>query len=388
MLIRHLARFACLALIVTLIHLGSGAAVAGDAVSGARECVPTGTASVCSCPPDPATPYPTAAELPRGFVAPSPTQPTTFRVATFNVLGALHTNSTGWGGHDASSFPDFCTRMAVEVGTVQRLDLDIIGFQELQSRAQVNAFRALAPSYDLWPGHAETSDFDGTGIAWNKTRWALVPGTAFTYRAVGQDLAHPNTTVDKPAVMLESLQTGQRVWVLDTHHPAAYDRGGTGSALRDATTDTEAALVKQMRAQYPDVPVLLFGDMNERGAFYCRLATKAAMISPMGGSVSGRSCTAPSYPHIDWIMSTPDIAWSGFSLDTGPQGQRATDHPIPTATAQIAGVPVDPRVMEILRYQSVLHQAHQVLQVIGQALGFPASTGTTVAPATPATPTS
>lgn len=386
MLIRHLARFACLALVVAILHSTTEAARAGDPIPGARRCVPTDTtARACSCPPDPATPYSPAREVPSGFVAPQRDQQTTFRAATFNLLGALHTNSTGWGGHDASSFPDYCTRMAVEVATIQRLDLDIVGFQEFQTRGQVNAFRALAPSYDLWPGHAETSDFDGTAIAWNKTRWALVPGTAFTYQAVGQDLAHPNTTVDKPAVMLESLQTGQRVWVLDSHHPAAYDSRGMGSALRDATTDTEAALVKQMRAQYPGVPVLLFGDMNQRGAFFCRLATKAQMVSPMGGSVSGTSCAAPSYPHIDWIMSTSDIAWSGFGLDTGPQAQRATDHPIPTATGTIGAVPVDPGLVQLLRARQLAADAQRVLTALGQSLGLPAPATTPATPATPAT---
>lgn len=374
MLIRRIARFACLAVVVTLLHLTSGAAIAGDPDPGARPCVlATSTASVCSCPPDLATPYPTAAELPSGFVAPDPLAPTVFRVASFNLLGGLHTNSTGYGGHDSSSFPDYCTRMAVEAAEVQRLDLDIVGFQEFQTRAQVNAFRALAPGYDLWPGHADTSDFDGTGIAWNRSRWALVPGTAFTYRAVGQDLAHPNDTVEKPAVMLESLQTGRRVWVLDTHHPAAYDRGGMGHALRNATTETEAALVRQMRAKYPEVPVLLFGDMNERASFFCRLAPKAGMIAPMGGAVSGGTCTPPAYQGLDWVMSTPDIAWSGFALDTGPQRQRATDHAVPTATATIAGVPLDPRVTQILQYQQAVQQAARLLQAFGQSLGLPAS---------------
>lgn len=374
MLIRHLARLACLAMVVTLLGWSPGPAVAGDVVAGARECVPTAsTATACSCPPDRATPYPPAAEVPSGFVAPDPTGPTTFRVGSFNLLGGLHTNSTGPGGHDSSSFPDYCTRMAVEVNTVQTLDLDIVGFQEFQTRAQVNTFRALAPAYDLWPGHADTSDFDGTGIAWNRTRWALVPGTAFTYQAVGQDVAHPDSTVDKPALMLESLQTGKRVWVLDTHHPAPYDHGGMGTALRTSNTETEAALISQMRAKDPGVPVVLLGDMNQRADFFCRLASRTPMISPMGGTVSGGGCVPPAYHELDWIMSTPDLAWSGFSLETGPQSQRATDHPVPVATATIPGVPLDPRVALILQYQQAVRQAHQLLQVVGQSLGVPAS---------------
>ena len=374
MLIRHLARLTCLATVLasTLALLGAttGPARAGDADPRAPRCVPSSTtARSCSCPPELSS-YPTATEVPAGFVAPASGQPTTLRVASFNALGALHTNSSGWGGHDASSYPDFCTRMAVEVGAVQRLDLDIVGFQELQSKAQSDAFRALAgAAYDLWPAHPERTDFDGTGIAWNKQRWGLVPGTAFTYQAVGQDLAHPNDPVDKPALMLQSLQTGQRVWVVDSHHPAAYDKTGIGSALRDATTDTEAALIKQMRQKYPDVPVIITGDMNERGAFFCRLAAKTGMVSPMGGSVSGGRCTQPRYPHIDWIMSTPDISWTGFTLDLGPQSQRATDHPIPVGTGTIAGAGADPRVVQLLVVQRYL----QVLVALGQSLGLPAN---------------
>lgn len=363
-------------------------AMAGDPVSGAARCVPTSsTLHACSCPPE-ASSYPSPGLAPA--VAPQSTQPTTFRAASFNLLGAIHTDSFGPGGHDASSYPDFCTRMAVEVGAIESLDLDIVGLQELQTGAQADAFRALAgASYDLWPAHPERMDFDGTGIAWNRTRWALVPNSTFTYQGPDQDTRHPSRTVSKPALMLQSLQTGQRVWVLDTHHPAAYDAQGVGHALRDASTDGEASLVKQIRAQYADTPVLLFGDMNERGGFFCRLATRTQMTSPIGGSVSGSTCTPPSNPPIDWIMSTPDVTWTGFSWDTGPQSQRATDHPIPVATGSIAPPPtasIDPRVLELLQnrngatFRDLLQVAHQVLLGLGFGLGGSAGLPGTVKP--------
>lgn len=316
----------------------------------AATCTPTdNTMQACQCPPDLLTPVapsnptsptmtPTLAppsSVPAGYSPPQPQGPTTFRVATFNILGGIHTNSTGPGGHDASSYPDYCTRMATEVSTVQALDLDIVGFQEFQTWGQVNAFRQLATSYDIWPGTKDQSDFDGTQIAWNRTRWNLVPGTAFTYPAVDQ--CPGTTTVSKPAVMLQNLQTGQRVWVLDTHHPAQMCRAA--QSLRDATVDTENAQINALRAANPTIPVILTGDMNSPNTtFFCRSSAGAGLISPAGGANPQRnpsSCTMPANPQIDWIMSTPDVNWDGYGLDTWPRTQRATDHPVVFATAHL-----------------------------------------------------
>lgn len=331
----------------------SGFSLVTDTVGPpAPTCTPTdNTMTACQCPPDLMAPVPPSnptspsatptlaspSPVPAGYSPPQPEGVTTFRVASFNILGGLHTNSTGGGGHDASSYPDYCTRMAVEVSTVQALDLDIVGFQEFQTWGQVNAFRQLATSYDIWPGQqsppSPESDFDGTQIAWNRTRWNLVPGTAFTYQAPNQCFG--SGTVSKPAVMLQNLQTGQRVWVLDTHHPAQMCKAA--QSLRDATVDTENAQINALRAANPTIPVILTGDMNSpNSTFFCRSSAGAGLISPAGGANPQRnpsSCTMPANPQIDWIMSTPDVNWDGYGLDTWPRTQRATDHAVVYATA-------------------------------------------------------
>lgn len=388
--IRVLPAFVCTALVAALFAVasarsgsaprsGSDLALAMATVSAgqplpngaeAQQCVPTdNTAVQCACPPDlaspapssstanptigPSTPTPTPSPtpVPAGFAPPQPNAPTTFRVATFNLRGFHHTDVGG--DADQATTPDGCTRMAVEVSTIQTLDLDIVGFQEMQTWPQMNAFRQLAGgTYDIWPGSAyatgtdpgfnmssaskwNNTDFDGTNIAWNKTRWALVPGTATTYQ--GPEQCGFTGTVSKPVVMLQSLQTGQRVWVLDTHHPAQLCKAA--QSLRDASVDAENAEINALRAADPTVPVILTGDMNSPNTtFFCRSTAGAGLISPAGGANPARNpsaCTMPANPQIDWIMSTPDITWDGYASDGWPQLQKATDHPVIFATAHI-----------------------------------------------------
>lgn len=381
-LTRLLSVFACTAVLVALfaVAVSRGSSGGGSDLSLAMATVSTGqplpnggtavqcsptdnTAVQCACPPDLAspapssgapnptatatvtTPPPSPTPVPEGFTPPQPNAPTSLRVASFNLRGFHHTDVNGDG--DWPTTPDGCTRMAAEVGTIQALDLDIIGFQEMQTWPQMNAFRQLAGgTYDVWPGDRSTfsngspywnlTDFDGTNIAWNKTRWALVPGTATTYQ--GPDQCPGTGTVSKPVVMLQSLQTGQRVWVLDTHHPAVSSSCNSQNR-RDLSVDAENAEINSLRAANPTVPVILTGDMNSPNtSFFCRSTAGAGLISPAGGSNPSRnpsSCAMPANPQIDWIMSTPDVRWDGYGIDTWPQSQKATDHPVIFATAHI-----------------------------------------------------
>ena len=151
-------------------------------------------------------------------------------------------------------------------------------------------------------------------VAWRSDRWAA----AATGR-VAVPYFHGNL-VAMPYVLLEDV-AGDRVWVISVHNPA--DTRGRARRWRAAAVRAEAHLVARLYAD--GAPVILTGDMNARTSFYCAV-TAMAPVHAANGRRSGASCRPPTPMGIDWILGTPDVAFSGYISTRQAPIDRASDH--------------------------------------------------------------
>ncbi|WP_028659702.1 endonuclease/exonuclease/phosphatase family protein [Nocardioides insulae] len=253
---------------------------------------------------------------------------TSFRIATFNVLGHSHTrpggNRPGW----ASS----TQRMRWTAQLIEQSRLDVVGFQEMQA-TQYKTFADLkSGSWGVWPGRSASPDLKVNSIAWRKSTWIPVQRTTYQAPYFGGRMK------PRPLVQLQHRRTGQRIWVLNTHNPA--DTHGDAQQWRDRAERIQAALVNRLRTADPDIPVFLTGDMNDRDNFYCPMTYLTDLRSANGGyhhEVPGGTCTPTQPVRIDWVMGTDDVRFTGYQALRTPLVRRTSDHPLIFATAAVAG---------------------------------------------------
>ncbi|WP_028642541.1 alkaline phosphatase family protein [Nocardioides sp. URHA0020] len=267
---------------------------------------------------------PTAATA--AVASPDATAPTTFRVATFNVLGFGHTEPGG----DRKGYADGRKRMVWAARAITESAVDLVGFQEFEP-PQYATFARRMPTWGMWPTAAQGTQATQNTIAWDERAWTAVVTT--TYRS---PYFHGKMQL-RPLVQLRNNRTGQLVWVLNTHNPA--DVGGPAQKWRDRSEQIQAALVNDLRRRQPHVPVILTGDMNDRDKFYCPMTYLTELESASGG-VHGNppdgSCTPATPVLIDWVMGTGDIAFSGYTSRRDTLVKKASDHPLVYAAASIA----------------------------------------------------
>lgn len=255
-------------------------------------------------------------------------EPTTFRVATFNVLGASHTKPGG-NKHGWAPAP---TRMTWATSVVQASGADVVGFQEFES-PQVNTFLArTSGGWGVYPGN--TGD-PRNSIAWRTDTWQLVEGAT-----VPIPYFH-GRTVQMPYVRLRNLATDQDVYFINVHNPASTHRWGNNERWRDAATTREITLINRLHAE--NFPVVLTGDFNERDEIFCKITGSGAMVAAAGGSDGSGSCVPPSGSGVDWIFGSAVIEFSGFVRNDGSLVRRATDHPMVVADATIPPLAVNAR---------------------------------------------
>ena len=268
---------------------------------------------------------------PAGRLSQQPTGATTFRVATFNVLGASHTGPKG----DKSRYASGKTRMGWAVQLINEHQLSIVGFQELE-HVQYDRFTALeGGAFATYPGRDPDQLVVANNIAWRTDTWRLLSATTFS---VPYFYGKPSR---RPLVLLQNVHTGQEVYVLNTHNPA--DVRGNARRWRDQAVRIEAALINQLRATHPDIPVLLTGDMNDWSNFFCPMTALAPVHSSSGGThvlTPVDQCT-PSQPssQIDWVMGSPDVSFSGFTRLRDPLEAQTSDHALFWADATVAAAP-------------------------------------------------
>ena len=276
-------------------------------------------------PPAPASPpaAPRAATAEDASV-PQTTSATSFRVGTFNVLGADHTapggNRKGWDSG--------VVRMDRVVTLLRDKALDVVGFQEFQPPQATRFQELMGTTWQTYPGVNNPAGPSVNSIGWKTDVWTLLEARTIPIPYFD------GVPSRMPAVLLQNVSTGRRVWFFNTHNPA--DTRGPAQQWRDAGFAMEVALANELRAAYPDAPFISLGDKNERGSgYYCAVAPGADMWSASGGYVVGTTCSPPTDGAIDWIMGTKDVFFNGYTRVWNDFVSKTSDHPLYTANAVV-----------------------------------------------------
>ncbi|HET6561114.1 MAG TPA: endonuclease/exonuclease/phosphatase family protein [Marmoricola sp.] len=253
--------------------------------------------------------------------------PARFRVSTLNVLGASHTTNQG----NKPSYASGPTRIGWIAQLLHQLDVDVVGLQEYEL-VQHHAFkRRTGDSYGVYPGPALGRNAIRNSIAWERATWDVV-----RTHTVPIPYFRGNR-VPMPYVLLEHLESGRRVWFINTHNPVTNRKRGDNERWRDLATSIQIGLVQRLREQTGH-PVVLMGDFNEREEAFCTVTQRTPAVAANGGT-AGPPCVPPESTGIDWIFGTRNIAFSDFRRLRGGLAARATDHPVIVADAELRDTP-------------------------------------------------
>lgn len=244
---------------------------------------------------------------------------TSFRITTFNVLGA---HLTGRGG-DRPRYGAGSARMAAAMGRLNNSGSSIAVFQEFESPQA--AVVSAAPGWQLHRATGNSrfrsGNYSGNAVAWRTDTWTLVETSEFTVPW--------KVRLHMPVVYLRHVQTGAMVAVIGVHNPASTKRQGDQSRARGVARAVEKQAVAQILSQ-SEMPVLLGGDMNERGKAICDFAGAGLATWKSGG---GR-CGSWGYGGVDHVFAAGDVAYTGLTVDRSTLG-RVSDHPMVTASVTI-----------------------------------------------------
>lgn len=252
-------------------------------------------------------------------------RPSIFRIGTFNVLGASHTRKGG----DSYIKRPYQQRMGYALGALAAHGLDVIGFQEFESPQAATFARQAGPAWGMFPRPGNRQADGRQTIAWRQATMELVET-----RTVSYPYFH-GQVVDTPTVRLRVRGTDDTFWVINVHNPATGCAvcGGNNDRWRKQAMAREVAAMKALNAD--GTPVFLIGDMNSKGSFFCEMSAALPVVFAAGGSYDASGCRPPRPTPIDWIMATSGVAFTGYLSDDGPRADRASDHPVNSATAML-----------------------------------------------------
>lgn len=247
---------------------------------------------------------------------------TAARLATFNVLGSHHSSP---GGKNARLQPG-PVRMRGALELLEASSVEIVVFNEFES-PQADVVLADGD----WELHRATGNsrlrrggYSGNAVAWRGDMWEQVSVDEFTVPW--------QVTLHMPVVTLRSRATGRQIRVIGVHNPASTRRQGNQQAARDTARAIEREMVRRLVAA-PQVPVVLMGDMNERGTVFCDFTRDGLMRAAAGGS-SGGVCIPPSFGGVDWIFGAGLLTFDNHVVDRSTLGG-ISDHPLVTADIRI-----------------------------------------------------
>ncbi|HEY0951921.1 endonuclease/exonuclease/phosphatase family protein [Nocardioides sp.] len=241
-----------------------------------------------------------------------------FVIASFNILGASHTDGRHDRGFDRSG-----VRLYRAIKALRRSQADIVGLQEFQL-SQRNRFVArVGGAWGLHSGYSHNTD---NTIAWRTDRFALVD--SWTRR-----VPYFHGRMRKmPIVALRSRETNLVIYVMNVHNPA--DSKGNAERWRRKAMRIERKVTSRLTEQL-HAPVFLTGDMNDREDFFCPFTGNGVMHSFLGGSnPPGASC-APPRSGIDWIFGNQYVEFSSPQIDRSWLVARTSDHPIVSAHVRL-----------------------------------------------------
>ncbi len=259
----------------------------------------------------------------------------TFRVASFNVLGASHTPP---GGKRAAG----TTRIVWANRLLQRHHVDVAGFQELQA-TQLSRFLAInGNDWTVYPGMQLKRMDSENSIGWRTDKFSLVSATTVNIPYFnGQPRA-------MPVVLLRDKASGMLTYFSNFHNPAETSTYHHQQKWRLAASQIEIALQNQLVAR--GIPRIMTGDMNERSDYFCRVTAAAKLTAARPQSYwHGGVCHANKPRAVDWILGSKRATYSNYVEDRGPLVDKTTDHPVIVATVSVtsdqlknAFAPTDP----------------------------------------------
>jgi endonuclease/exonuclease/phosphatase family metal-dependent hydrolase len=252
--------------------------------------------------------------------------PTQFRVSTFNVLGASHTNPGG----NKRGWAAAPTRMSYAVSVLRAYDVDVVGLQEFEDSQYRSFVGQTDGAWGVYPGLSGDPRAVRNSIAWRTDTWELVSAST-----IAIPYFH-GSQVPIPSVRLRNIASGQDVYFVNTHNPASTGRWGNNEHWRDVATAIEINHIDELHAA--GFPVVMTGDFNERDEAFCKVTASGALTAANGGSI-GPACAPPTDMDVDWIFGSTGIVFSGFLSTKSGVVPRATDHPFVMSDAMIPVLP-------------------------------------------------
>ena len=233
-------------------------------------------------------------------------------MATFNLLGSSHTAK---GGHS----PGMASGVARMPGALQILaqhQVSVAGLQEFQPDQRA-AFQRQATGWAMYPGLSMGRKAGENSVAWRTDTWDLVK-TGLVNITYFNGRERP-----MPYVLLKNKETGAQAYFSTFHNPANI--GGNMQRWRTEATIREIKLFNELEAT--GIPQFVTGDMNERSEYFCRVTAGTRLVAAAGGSNDG-TCRPPKPIGIDWILGSPSVKFSDYTVDRSALVRRTTDHPV------------------------------------------------------------
>ncbi len=307
---------ATLAALVVLLALPLGAAVV----------VSMGVGAASECVADPAVVPPADSAQVDQADGSAPAVPTACQragaavtVASFNLLGASHTDRHVGGGSTADNFPRWNVRLPRALAALTAAGVDIAALQEVHPPQAKALARQYADTWGMFPRHGQVQN----RVIWDRTAWTLSSARLIPIPYFG------GKDVGTPLVELRSASTGQSMWLWGVHNPA--DTRGNAAGLRAEALRRQLATLSELATK--GTPGVLAGDFNDAHdgpeSSHCQLTP--TMSNAFGGTSD--PCVPPaSGAAVDHLYGV-NLAWASPRVDTTVQAQRVSDHPLVVATA-------------------------------------------------------
>lgn len=252
--------------------------------------------------------------------AAKPRRSATFRLTSFNVLGASHTPA---GGRRASG----TTRIKWVNRLLDSHKIDVAGFQELQA-SQLNTFLGITKGeWAVYPGLRLKKIDSDNSIGWRTDKFELLQAT--TVKIPYFD-GNPRAM---PLVLLRHKRSGMMGYFTNYHNPADR-KGRPHDRWRAEATRVQIALQQQLYTR--GLPRFVTGDMNERADYFCTMSKHGGVKAARPQSVWRRGkCEAGRPRAVDWIMGARKVQFSNYVEDWGALVSKTSDHPMINATATV-----------------------------------------------------
>lgn len=274
--------------------------------------------------------YPTVKSLddryrPQGLyrVGPRERRSFTFRVGSYNMLGASHTT----GPKGRPGYAGYAKRLGPQVALLESHGVTVAGLQEFQHPQSNMLTRIRGGRYGVYPGVKLGTRLSQNSIIWRTDTWEVVKQQTTPIPYFG------GHRVPMPQVLLRHKASGRTVWFGNFHNPANI--GGPHAKWRALAIQIEANLAKTLGSD--GTPVIMTGDMNDRELFACPFSKQSGMHSPNGARTTSSGCQTPGKMSVDWIMGTPNLTFDDYTEDWSSRNRRLSDHPLIAATTTAVG---------------------------------------------------